>query len=237
MSDDERRTRAQRIVCTESEMSVEDSEGADVETENDSSSTDAQASSVYTPPAIEDFRWQRVHSEPVADCRVFRVRRDRALNPRGGREHDFYCIEAVDWINVIPLTAQNEVVMIEQYRHGADEVTLEIPGGMIDEGEAAESAAARELLEETGYAASEIKLLGRTRPNPAIQNNWLYSFVAHDCRFEQEPVFDSSEWAVLRLVPLLNIPALIREGAITHALVVAAFHWLSLYRPDLLSSA
>lgn len=198
---------------------------------------DASSEKLYTPPRLEDFRWRRVRSERVADCRVFQVRRDLAQNPRDHTEHDFYCIETVDWINVIPLTARNEVVMIEQYRHGADEVTLEIPGGMIDEGEEAESAAARELMEETGYRASEVKLLGRTRPNPAIQDNWLHSFIARDCRYEREPVFDSSEWTVVRLVPLANIPALIREGSITHALVVAAFHWLSLYRPELLSSA
>ena len=183
------------------------------------------------------LEWERVASEQVADCRVFQVRRARSLNPRGGGEHDFYCIEAADWINIIPLTAQDEVVMIEQYRHGSEEITLEIPGGMIDAGERAEVAAPRELLEETGYRASEVLLLGRTRPNPAIQNNWLYSFLARDCQFEQEPVFDSSEWTVMRLVPLASIPALIAEGAITHALVVAAFHWLSLYQQDLLSSA
>lgn len=198
---------------------------------------DASSGKLYTPPRLEDFRWRRLKSERVADCRVFQVRRDLALNPRNASEHDFYCIEAVDWINVIPLTARDEVVMIEQYRHGADEMTLEIPGGMIDEGEAAEHAAARELMEETGYAAGEVRMMGRVRPNPAIQDNWLYSFIARDCRFEREPVFDSSEWTVVRLIPLDNIPALIREGSITHALVIAAFHWLSLYRQELLSSA
>ena len=60
---------------------------------------------------------------------MFQVRRDLALNPRSGAEHNFYCIEAVDWINIIPLTAEGEVVMIEQYRHGTDDITLEIPGG------------------------------------------------------------------------------------------------------------
>jgi ADP-ribose pyrophosphatase len=176
----------------------------------------------------ETPRWRRVGSEMVADARVFQVRRDRSVSPRDAREHDFYCIEAPDWINIIPLTRAGEVVMIEQYRHGANEVTLEIPGGMIDEGEAAEGAAARELLEETGYRASSVILLGRTRPNPAIQNNWLHSFLARDACFERAPIFDSTEHTAVRLVPLADVHALIADGTISHSLVIAAFYLLSL---------
>jgi len=95
--------------------------------------------------------WRRGRSEQVADCRVFNVRRDFSADPRDGRVHDFYVIEAPDWINVIPLTDDGRVVLIEQYRHGTGEVSLEIPGGMVDEGESPQDAAARELLEETGY--------------------------------------------------------------------------------------
>lgn len=171
--------------------------------------------------------WQVKSSELLADCRVFRVRRDTSINSRTRREHDFYVLEAPDWINVIPLAASGEVVMIEQYRHGTGEVTLEIPGGMVDEGERPEETAAREMLEETGYAAREIVLLGRTRPNPAIQDNWIYTYLARDAEFRQPPVFETTEHTVTRLVPLARVPALIADGTITHALVVVGFYWLS----------
>jgi ADP-ribose pyrophosphatase len=181
--------------------------------------------------------WRRVRSERVADCRVFRVRRDIALNPRGGGEHDFYVVEAGDWINVIPLTDGDEVVMIEQYRHGSEDVTLEIPGGVVDEGESPVEAAARELIEETGYASSEIVALGRTRPNPAIHDNWLHTFLARGARPVREPVFDRTEHCAVRLVPLADVPALIAEGFITHALVVVAFHRLGLWRDGMIKEA
>jgi ADP-ribose pyrophosphatase len=172
--------------------------------------------------------WKRERSEQVADCRVFKVRRDYSSDPRGGREHDFYVIEAPDWINIIPLTKNDEVVLIELYRHGSERISLEIPGGMVDPGEEPHETAARELFEETGYEAAEVVLLGKTRPNPAIQDNWIHTFVARGVEYRQEPLNDGTEQTRVRLVPLEQIPSLIRDGAIDHSLVVVGFHWLAL---------
>jgi ADP-ribose pyrophosphatase len=178
--------------------------------------------------AGDSLAWRRVESEQLADCRVFRVRRDVSEDPRRGRQHDFYVIEAPDWINVVPLTAAGEVVLIEQYRHGSGEVSLEIPGGRVDDEEPPLEAARRELYEETGYEAVEIIELGRMRPNPAIQNNLIHTFAALGAVRRGEPVNDGTEHTIVRLVPLAEIPRLIAGGQISHALVVAAFHLLSL---------
>ncbi|HEX8130095.1 MAG TPA: NUDIX hydrolase [Pyrinomonadaceae bacterium] len=176
-----------------------------------------------------DLSWRRQSSEMLADCRVFRLRRDVSISPHKGSTHDFFVLEAPDWINIIPLTANEEVVMIEQYRHGSQEVTLEIPGGMVDAGESPREAAVREMLEETGYAATrEVVSLGKVRPNPALHDNWIHTFLARDVSLRQKPLIESTEHTVVRLVPLADIPRLISDGSINHALVVVGFHWLAL---------
>ena len=171
--------------------------------------------------------WQVNHSELVLDCRIFKVRHDVAVNPRTGRPHDMYVLEQPNWVNVIPLTPDNQVVMIEQWRHGTRSVHLETPGGLMDPGESPAQSARRELLEETGYAPDKVELLGTVHPNPAIQNNQQYYVLATGCRQVAELKLDHAEDIVVRLVPLAEIPALIRAGKITHGIVIGGFYWLN----------
>ena len=175
--------------------------------------------------------WQVVETHDLEDCRVFRVRRSLARSPATGRVHPFFRLDAADWVNVVPVTHDGRVVMVRQYRIGADAVTLEIPGGIVDPGESPAEAAARELLEETGHRAERIEALGALNPNPALFGNRVHSFVARGAAPAAPVRNGETEETVVELVPLAEIPARVRAGEIDHALVVAAFHWLVLAGP------
>jgi ADP-ribose pyrophosphatase len=178
--------------------------------------------------------WKRVLSEKVADCRVFRVRRDTCIRDSDGKSSDFFVIENPDWVNIIAINKADEVVLIEQFRHGTEEIELELPGGLVDDGEAAEEAAKRELLEETGYSSNRWMMLGKSHPNPAIQNNTIYHYLALDCEKTSETAFDLHESITTKMVSRDMIGALIGDGSVTHSLVVAAFYYLSRTNENLL---
>lgn len=173
--------------------------------------------------------WKRTESHRVADCRVFSVREDRSVN--GDKSGTFYVIENPDWVNVIALTKERNVVLIEQFRHGVEQITLEIPGGMVDGDEDPETAARRELLEETGYSSERWIHLGSSLPNPALQSNVIHHFLAVDAEKTADVSFDDHESVVTSLVHIDEVPTLIREGRLRHSLVIAAFQFLTFQSP------
>jgi len=177
------------------------------------------------PSAIEP--WEPIDSRSVYGCRLFDVRERRSRSPRTRKVHDIYVLEMGDWVNIVPITPERQVVMVRQYRHGIQDVTLEVPAGMVDASDPEPLVAARrEMREETGYDSDVIEPLGSTHPNPAIQGNRCHTFVARDVVLRSAPRHEGTEYTEPVLVPLADVPGLIRDGAISHALAIVAFHYL-----------
>lgn len=164
----------------------------------------------------------------VVSTRMFTLRSRHARSPVSGKEGVFDYLDAPDWAHVAAITPDRRVIMIEQYRHGTGEVTLELPGGCIDDGERPADACARELLEETGYAGDPVEIIGRVSSNPALMNNHTYTGLVLNAAPSAGQNLDATEEIGVRLVPLEEVPSLIRAGVIHHSLVVAGFHYLSL---------
>lgn len=176
-------------------------------------------------------RWEKLSSKPVGNFRVFNIRSDLKVSPRTGREHDFYVIEAVNWVHVIPLTKEGKLVMVEQYRHGSDTIELELAGGMIDPSDASPlEAGLRELREETGYEGTSADVIGQIYANPAIMNNICYTVLVRDCELKHTPHLDQAEDVAVKLVDVADIPNLIKAGQIGHSLVVVGLYHFELLR-------
>jgi len=175
--------------------------------------------------------WQKLSSKPLGDYRIFSVRSDEKISPRTGEKHDFYIIDCVDWVNVLAVTPDEQLVMVEQYRHGSNTVELEIPGGMMDPGDGTpEATAVRELREETGYAGGHPRVIGHIFPNPAIMSNTCFTVMVDNCHLRHSVQFDHSEDLINRLVPLTDIAELVATGKIRHSLVVAALYHFELWQ-------
>jgi len=157
-----------------------------------------------------------------------RFRIDKCELPNGNLL-DATIFEFRGWANVVALTKEGDVVLVRQYRHGVREVLLEFPGGVVEDGEDPAEGVRRELLEETGYSVSNVVEVGKIYPNPALQTNTLYCFLALDAQKVTGQNLDAGEDIEVQLVPLDELIRIGKKGGFSHALDVAVLFQALLY--------
>ncbi len=177
--------------------------------------------------------WKVLKDKKVYETPIFSLNEKKVLPDDGETPALFYVLEAPEWINVIALTENKEIVLVEQYRHGIHESTLEIPGGMVDKGENPLEAAKRELLEETGFSSRDWEMMGKTSSNPAIMTNFTHLYLAKNCIKTDKMSLDGHEDIEVHVMPISEFLNFIESGVVHHAIVLAAVSKLLLKYPEL----
>jgi ADP-ribose pyrophosphatase len=169
-------------------------------------------------------QWKVLKSKELFTASFFKLRVDECELPDGRVMPRYYVMEFPDWVNVVPVTPDGQVVLLKQYRHGAEKEFLEIPGGSTHPGanEDPQLAGARELLEETGYHSDEWIYCGGHSPNPSLQGNKMHTFVALNCRKIAEPSLDEFEDLEVVMMDLKEAIQLWRDGGFEHSLIAAS---------------
>ena len=181
----------------------------------------------------DSLRWEEESREKESSFGIFDVYRVSRVSPAGHRAN-FVVVDAPDWVTVIPVITNRSgeecFLLARQYRHGSRSVTLEFPAGVIEPDEEPSEAAARELLEETGYSAGELVLLGSTNPNPAFMCNTTYTFVATNLRRVQKQSLDANEVVEIETVPIERVTAEMGTGDYNNAIMMSALAFFLRWR-------
>ena len=174
-------------------------------------------------------KWKTLKSKNILQNRIFSFNEEQVLSPKN-KKFPVWVMEVPTWINIIPVTSDNTVIMVKQYRFGNKEITLEIPGGMSEPNEDPKSAAIREMQEETGYTSENVIEIGSVSPNPALMNNQAITYLAFDVELTSIQNLDTMEDIEIIEINLEEVPKLIQNKTINHALVVSAFYFFDKYK-------
>ncbi|MEX2045285.1 MAG: NUDIX hydrolase [Opitutus sp.] len=180
--------------------------------------------------APDPHRWERMGQSLQARTRIFDLLTVQYRHRGRAITRDFVVIQAPGWVNVVAHTADDHLVLVRQFRFGINDLSLEIPGGVIESGEDPVAAGVRELREETGYTGGAARLIGNVHPNPAIQSNHSHFVLVEGAVRSHEPEWDADEEIAVTLLPVRDVFAMARSGGITHGLVLNALwffepHW------------
>lgn len=172
-------------------------------------------------------KWQILSRKKKYASNPFNVHEITYKKPDHG-EFTASILEMPNWVNILALNSNNEVLLVRQFRFGTNSIELEIPGGVIEKNEEPIKAAIRELEEETGYIATEISQIGVVNANPAIQTNKCYTFLARNIKPTGHTHFDPDEMIEHEFASLNQCKNYIEQGKITNCYIIAAFYWLFL---------
>ena len=175
-----------------------------------------------TPSPQGPARWERRGSRLIAHTAIFDISGVKYHHPVRDTEREFVCLDAPDWVNVVALTPDQQVVLVRQFRYGTNEFSLELPGGVMERGEDAVVAGVRELAEETGFGKGRASLMGSIHPNPAFQGNKFHAVLVEDVEAVHDLDWDPDEEIELSTAPLSEVLAWVAQGKITHSLTLCA---------------
>lgn len=170
------------------------------------------------------MKWKTLESKSIFKAGFVSFNVEKCELPDGRIMPSYYVLDFPDWVNVFPVTKDGEVILVRQHRQAVKDVHLEIPGGGTARGESPESAAVRELLEETGYQPGEMLKVFEHQPNPALQSNTMHTYLALDCELIASQSLDPYEDIEVVLEPLTQVERLLDEGKISHTIVVASMY-------------
>jgi len=171
----------------------------------------------------EHLIWKTISRTWLNDYRIFnmyQIQRESAEGLIG----TFFEVDAPDWVTIIPHITDEKLgpcfLMVRQYRHGSNEITLEFPAGMVEKDEDAKVCAGRELLEETGYKAGSLEFLGKVSPNPAFMNNTVSTYLADGLELIRNQELDEHELIDVVLVPIRGVLASMGEGEYNNGIMM-----------------
>ncbi len=165
-------------------------------------------------------KWEIIKGEPVFKNRIFTMRKLDCRLKKKDLDYDFYVIDTFNWINIIALTTDGKFILVKQHRLGTDEISIETPGGVIDEGESPEVCAVRELREETGYTGKSVHLIKSMWVNPAIMSNRISFYFIDGCELTDTQELDDAEDIEVLTVTIDELKAMIRDGSFSHSIAV-----------------